>query len=591
MKFIFRILILFILIQLNSLALAKERCDSLGILKKICGLFIENRDKPQIRTSDGGFVENPVYRNIQMEKQKTTRKVSSSKKQYIDSSDIAQDTMEFEIAAEDILTEGEPLSWSRESKRLLTSANNLLSLLSSVYVDEKSFDWARGMPVNAPSNRRDSKSRVIAYTEDQLKELVEEIGADKIQKLKKKYDELKTRSVVSGDSQKIQGGITQAAHRLRKESLEDSRKRQKQLFDHAKNSITNMIKDGRSDSDLTPEQKVLLARVEKVQLQYADHPDSLATVACKDSMPNASFNPITETVHLCNNILDSPNAAILKIIGHEIGHAIDPCRASCSHVMVDTAKLRRFDSAENLSPAVMYELAVFKKGYQSIQGKIRLFSEPGQMSPELRELLLKEGIFTYDNPPLPLEIQPFDHVRSCLVNENKIDDITEQDLDIAVKLKIDTLKRLGQPLENIEPKEIRSRYAKSAVCQGVDFKQTEVNEAMADMYGNYALREYLKEFPLQNKNDLLAIDAHSTIRTCDYVSTQETISTGLTQNSALHKTHPFEHNRVKNLTLEFPGIAEHFDCEFKSSHGCFSRFTAPQKSQTSGTTSQSGATK
>ena len=69
----------------------------------------------------------------------------------------------------------------------------------------------------------------------------------------------------------------------------------------------------------------MISRIQRVKVK-AFRPTSADDLYEKGCFfPNASFDPLANTVTLCPQMLDTPKGTLDLVLAHEFGHAIDPC--------------------------------------------------------------------------------------------------------------------------------------------------------------------------------------------------------------------------------------------------------------------------
>ncbi len=112
-------------------------------------------------------------------------------------------------------------------------------------------------------------------------------------------------------------------------------------FDFAKNALKEVISKGRPDSRLTSEEKNLIHRLDLVTLNHPKTPRELPQ-SCLGPDPNASYSPGTDSITVCPSMGAYPFESLLRTLGHELGHSIDPCMV--------TSPVFRFASKNPMNP-------------------------------------------------------------------------------------------------------------------------------------------------------------------------------------------------------------------------------------------------
>jgi hypothetical protein len=89
-------------------------------------------------------------------------------------------------------------------------------------------------------------------------------------------------------------------------------------FSLVKDSIKEEILQGRRLADLSSYEKSLYNRIDTIKLDEGFQP-------CRTSRPNGQYMASRHSLMLCPGFLKLPQAALVKVMAHEISHSIDYC--------------------------------------------------------------------------------------------------------------------------------------------------------------------------------------------------------------------------------------------------------------------------
>lgn len=582
----------------NSLQ-ARPTCNADTIVAEVCNHFKANDDQSHIKTSDGGLVPNPYFIPRRPVDPSQTTYSYNFQPHY---EELINADLAFQIDAESILKNSNAKIWSNKSMKLATNSQNLGALLAVVFPKDTDFSNYKSMPIYFPANLSDSDSSVVKLNDSQILNVIRELGPETLQKLKDRFSTLPKMTMLGGGI--VDAKVTDPTlrfQRIRKSTVAEDQARQKELTLQAKRSIIEMIKNGRSDDQLTSEQRNLIGRITSVEVITADMKEANDIPDCSKQQPQAFFVPTGYNIILCENLLDLPDATMLRIIAHELGHSIDPCTASCDHLSANQEKignhLEKIKSAESDSDAneESEETELTQEDYyHTILEGLESYGERPFITyhsadTEFKDKLIKEGFVQKNFKGIPRSQQPFDSVRSCLIKNAGFDNVSTKDIAFAIHQRKDALKRFGKKMTKKEIADYENYYKKNADCMAVGNKMSQMSESMADVYAAYALSNYLKDNPPKTQNDKYAIEGIFLNQVCDpYYTTKLASQLKNGELGVLEESHPLAEARTKNILLQFPGITTQFDCDFKKSNRCFDRFqstanqSVPKKTTTKG---------
>lgn len=117
----------------------------------------------------------------------------------------------------------------------------------------------------------------------------------------------------------------------------DKLKKNKEIYKKESERANSILKDvkrravvlveKRRTSKNSKEIDVMIRKIMDVELNDEAVGDfskgSLASVGCAD--PNAYYDPATRKIILCPQLMNVPDASLVAVLSHELGHSLDPC--------------------------------------------------------------------------------------------------------------------------------------------------------------------------------------------------------------------------------------------------------------------------
>lgn len=107
--------------------------------------------------------------------------------------------------------------------------------------------------------------------------------------------------------------------------MEKEYQRVEKLFSDAKNKVLAVL-NKRKTAQNSAQIENAIRRIQAVKFQRPDLNQGyygLAEAGCE--APNAAFSPDTQTITVCPQFLNLPDASLFSTLSHELGHAIDTC--------------------------------------------------------------------------------------------------------------------------------------------------------------------------------------------------------------------------------------------------------------------------
>ncbi len=562
-------------------AAAKETCSSKDLLDRSCAFYEKNSDKEFFITSGGQKFRNPSYVPSQQAinslkdggivSRQNGNTITAMYPALDDEKMAAQmDSMlELSINTENILSKTEAKKLPIKSFRSVANYSVIFQILQSAFPAEKAFQTGEGFKIYIPKPINDPKGKMSELTSSDVEDLKKTIGAENLGKLKAIY--LEQAKNVTYNPYPAVVPPKPATRFLSEQKFNESNKRIANLQKYTQAKLINLIKNGRSDSQLSAEQKSLIKKIETVQYINPRDPRAESTGECAKGGA-AYYFPPTHSVTFCEGIYDLPDSQVVQILSHEMGHSIDPCVSQNFLHEVNTEKLEqllRQDAAPNEnrdSEAVHLTNEIVKKLKQTNRKYINEYNDL-TLDPPVEKALTESGVITRISNGVTEKNYPFNSVRACLIKEENIDDITSADIDAEINYLRSYKKRTGTLFNKEEEQGIRAAKNRLKTCAGTNLKISEVNEAMCDFFGSFAQAEYLNDYPPKNETDAFASMSFFTADSCR--NNPKLQSAHLDHMASLQEPHPHSFRRLHSVFFKMPGIADHFGCELKPKSKCF----------------------
>ncbi len=150
--------------------------------------------------------------------------------------------------------------------------------------------------------------------------------------------------------------------------------RAKKIFEEIKELVVKRILGQRNLEMLSPEEKHLVARIQATEpvILEPNHPECLKSSGKPAAGAAYVFNH--NIIELCPTTVRAPSLSLARIVGHELGHAIDDCGAMLPLYKVKVAS-ENLRLGKLLSPRGDVETMNYLEGLRS-EGKLELVS-PG----------------------------------------------------------------------------------------------------------------------------------------------------------------------------------------------------------------------
>ncbi len=474
----------------SAFAQEKKSCDSSAVTRN-CDFYKEREDKARITLPDGTFFDNPMVKASSGNK-----KLSESKERGLPGGGIGGG-LDYPNAGpiyEAMLAQQSEVMDLFEGSKLTTPfkmafSTMVLGQLSFGATDLK-LPWPPDQK-NAPMTNVKADD-VLAY----LKDTLDEPHFSALQKIinqnKTKTDEL------MAEQQKQQQAKMKADHERDVAETKDfenqSKRIQKvsELFKYAQDQVAEVIRKGRKDSELSPTEIELIEKIQRLRLNDPLDPQTALSPTCLNSKENAFYDK-QGTVTLCLSLLFHPNASIVGILAHEIGHSVDSCNFQMETWQIDNEKLEKMGQDHKLTSDESAELTDYFKNRKWLEINPDLIIN----DPNLQKKLAQAGVLKKISEGHSYSEYPFKKEYDCFVKANQFRETSKEDTNDTFQFLNKSVK--GDATQKEKSRSVVLRY-KSAMkkypqCFRSITHAGQTQEVMADMMGALVEEKFILENP------------------------------------------------------------------------------------------------
>lgn len=246
-------------------------------------------------------------------------------------------------------------------------------------------------------------------------------------------------------SRNWQAGVSEARQKRVQELVESTRQ----------NLIASVLK-GRAENQLSAGEKSQLIRLRTLRFDLKESLNTQSSV-CVGLGPNAYYDAKEHRFVLCNGTMNVPDRSLAQTIGHEMGHAIDPCTLSLP----------------------LHKTA---KGY-AIDGRSLFTENPQPLGEEVAAAV-------------PLEQYPQKQEMQCFAKNGWQDELSEAD---TIELADLFVKHRGGKREDY-----LTNIKQYSQCYRPKGQGNPIQETIADMWGGRSLAAYNEKQPPENAMDTIS---------------------------------------------------------------------------------------
>ena len=559
---------IFIIFLISGAWAQTPNCTSQDLVEKSCQYLREKSETEFIQTPSGGRIKNPYYIKPLSAPSSPTVAGAMGSPEAVAKFD--ETYAEFELEIDDILESSSIKKLPARSLSFIRTAS--LAMTYSSFSDTANQMGGYGMmPLKMPVPLDQPKAAIKNVTIAELQKMLGDLDPDVFGKLDQAQKKLQKNLQEKGINPMGLYSMAEGFPTTSSSESEKNKKRQRlaEDFIYAKTKLIEMIRGGKADHQLSGPQKNLIDRINTVSIKDPYSAETLSSPVCANSAENGYYMPTSHSISVCPAMLENPRTLLVGFLGHELGHAIDPCNSRCTHFKADMSFYENRFSAEDDGYKKEDSTSEIIRSFQPDEfDTVRYY--PGSASQALFQEAKDKKFLTETIRGLAPSEHPFYSVRQCLVKNEKFDDYSQMDEKYYRESVMASYRRQGIKPKKSDIEENMQIFRKNKECARLPFKTTEVNEMMADVYGSHVSAQYFKE----QKSKLTLEDAIGSILDIGNICVNKSPQTEMT--NPLLASHPLSRRRAESIFLKTPGIAEAFGCQLKPVSSCLENFRKTQ---------------
>ncbi len=356
-------------------------------------------------------------------------------------------------------------------------------------------------------------------------------------------------------------------------------KRAKELFEYAKTAVLDEISKGQPLDKLTTEERALMKKVETLKLNSLSV--SSKSPSCADMAPDAYYSGEDHSVTLCAGMLHYPDAQLIKVIGHEIGHPIDPCSSRFPLVRINGEALKKLsdlksswpDSIRNNSDVAgaVVQIKKYTPSEYAMFSQIMNFRDPKSINYLTENLILSEVA-----PAIEAEKHPAQGAYSCLIRTKAFREVSAQDIKLVAD-RFAQSNALDQPdsvVQDLSSK-VEKRLRPYSQCIWSAGGRSQMGEAMSDVWGAKVFGRWLTDNPPKSEVEKVAAISLHAAGACRQVTRSQPDLDSLPLNKItesadrqIQKVHPSDFTRADLIVLADPRAQQALGCQSTDTENC-----------------------
>jgi hypothetical protein len=257
------------------------------------------------------------------------------------------------------------------------------------------------------------------------------------------------------------------------------------------------------------------------------------------------------------------DAELVKTIGHEMSHAIDPCACGNPLQKLDKDRVDSLSKQAGLNADNAKNLQYIRNSFED--NPYTNMSFELDYSADLQKFLSDNKLFEKVTDGVPMRSHPLNSIRQCFLDRKIFQEVSDQDIEKSLDNMKQSYERIGANYTDEDRKIMRDVFNKSRNCIGTGTLAPEFNEVFGDIYGSAVLAKHLQRNPPQNDAERYAIIGEIFGRSlCDKWKNNtvaDRVNAARDITKRLLEPHPMDKKRAGEVLLKMPGIGNHFNCE------------------------------
>ncbi|MGZ3773147.1 MAG: hypothetical protein ACXVCY_06220 [Pseudobdellovibrionaceae bacterium] len=534
----------------------KPACDASTVTKN-CDFFRKKEDQAIIKLPDGSTIINPLFKI-------KVPAAATEQKSPIGISQFDYDKM--------IFNQSELIDALDDSDFSTRFKMSFINVAVGLKLNPKAL-----FELPWPPDDKDAPKKAVTKDEVEtyLKENLDENEYNHLDEvITSQATPLQAQFEAQQQAQQKAMELTQKAQEENNLYLNQSNKKKnriKELFKYSQETLIEIIRRGKKDSQLTAEEKILIEKINTIELTDLNDPTNTNPSRCPKEIKNAYYSPLNHTINICPNIIMSSDASLVSAISHELAHSIDSCTAQMPLLQIDSEKLKAFLANPSLTPEDKKNVSDTLSGntkYSNIDLSLLI------NNPAIQRQLVSSGVVKEIQPGISIKKHPFAKEYNCFKDKMKFDDTSAEEVAFSKKYIKEQIysNKNESSISKVSTDRYLAAIDKYPQCLSGITPKTEMRETMSDMFGALTEEKFLLENPFKN-NDEAVFSILFIENTCENAgpSTQNNVSPediDIMLREKINHFHPKFETRISKIFLNLPGTARLFDCR-RTAPACF----------------------
>lgn len=300
-------------------------------------------------------------------------------------------------------------------------------------------------------------------------------------------------------------GTTAAEVKANQQLYKDKAERAGKILEKTRGEVIALLKSRRNKQN-AKEIDAMIKRVETVRHWVGPLP---APHYC--SGPNGFYRTNEHRIELCPEVLEWPEESLVRLLAHELGHAIDPCNASFALLKKKGAGGATGEAADgSVEPEVLRMAGYYSSGSPNGAYAHDKFGEASAGADDVAAIGYSKN--------------PFRSVNECLASSASVN-ARFAEFDEVMKRLDQRIKQLrAQGLKDTDLTLARAINARKLTASQIkehkacDFSsgrlfKSQIQEAFGDWVASKVLEKHVSEAPPEKKRDLVFESASSLLAT------------------------------------------------------------------------------
>jgi len=347
-------------------------------------------------------------------------------------------------------------------------------------------------------------------------------------------------------------------------------RRANELYDFAKGAILAEIAKGRSIDQLSSAEKSAYRRIETVNFK----PPSFAASfpLCAKSEHEALYLRESHSFIICPGMLHVSDSQLVKVIGHEISHAIDPCNSEFPLVRVNQVALQALSGTSAEWPDELRNNAdvvqILRKMKHNPPTYMTFAFTMDFQNPKSFDLFVKHGLFEIEADPIELKNHPASSLYQCFKESDVFKEVTASEIKTMAIQYAQSMGDGHSANSEVAIKKIENILSQHPHCIKTSGMTSQMPEVMSDAWGAKVYGRWLAENPPKSDLDKLSsISLHASYA-CRFLTTPDSFTNIANAVSEINSRHSIDSKRADLTVLSDPRAQTALGCRPQSQNNC-----------------------